>query len=426
MFRPSSSLLFRPMPILNKLHQPLPLTPRQSTQLLNLLSTSFRQQLDLEHPMFRTDSNTDQKSTHSALRSSLSDHDKNPTDRHMHSVLTNPLFSVSPGTGKRNGTSGTLRDPMDVFSQAVANGMMTTSYARACLAAKKKRIVESSVLVIRDGMKESGAGLQVLKWLVSSGTTNSNEFLKDQEFVKIMMEYMVAEGLQESAWKWIKKSLQNFSEVFLNSSQAIARAQIEFAMPLLYLVKAEAANTDSSTSLDAAYVTLSRAAGYLGGLATRDMLTILGTPGRFLIRSSIMPSCTRPPPSEAAFESFLSLIPVITRSPTRYYAFLSLHHPTKPSPDLVLDYIRNIQLKKSSPEETRSQRTIFIESSNIQVGLDTAKLLLLQHRYTEADEVMQYLQTHYPVQLGIKERRQLEQAKAEATSLELLERLGLA
>ncbi|KAL2067402.1 hypothetical protein VTL71DRAFT_1827 [Oculimacula yallundae] len=424
MFRPSQSLLFRPMPILNKLHQPLPLTPRQSTQLLNLLSTSFRQQLDLEHSKFRADINPTHSSSRRTRRSSLSDHDRTSTDRHMYSVLTNPLFSITPE--EENGSTGPSRDPMDVFKQAVAKGMMTTSYAKACLAAKKTQIVKSSVLNVRDGMRDSGAGLQVLKWLVSSGTTNTTEFLNDHAFVRIMMEYMVAEGLQEAAWKWVKRSLESFSELSLLSSQNMARAQKEMTTPLLFLVRAEAANADSSTSLNAAYITLSRAAGYLGGLSKRTMLDLLGPPGWFLIRTSIMPDSSRPPPSEAAFESFLSLVPVITRTPTRYFAYLNLLHPTKPNADLALDYIRSVNAKKSAQTNSQSEPTTVTDYQNIQLGLDTAKFLLVQHRYTDADQVMEFLRTHYPEQLGIKERRQLEQAKAEATSLELLERLGLA
>merc|ERR1712093_580939 len=388
MFRPSQSLLFRPMPVLNKLkiHHPLPLNPRESKQLLNLLTASFRQQLDTEHPHFRIDGTTNGSREHQSPRRSRRasfQEEKTPTDRHMHSLLTNPLFNVSPEN--KNSNVVFSRDPMDIFSQAVAKGMMTTSYAKACLSAKKIQIIRSSVLNVRDGMRDSGAGLKVLKWLVSSGTTNNTEFLKDVAFVKIMMEYTVAEGLQEAAWKWVKKSLDNLPALSLLSGEEFSGAQKEIVGPLLL------------------------------------------PPGWFLIRASVMPHSSRPPATESAFESFLSLIPVIAKHPARYFAHLSLLHPTSPNPDLALNYIRSIHLSKSG--QTRSQRLNPATESdhhNIQLGLDTANFLLQHHRYTEADEVMDFLRSHYPKQLGIKEMRQLEQAKAEASSLELLERLGLA
>ncbi|KAK0104603.1 hypothetical protein ONS95_004889 [Cadophora gregata] len=428
MFRPSQSLLFRPMPILKKLkiHHPLPLSPRESKQLLNLLTASFRQQLDTEHPQFRTDGNAnvlhEHLSTRRSRRSSFSE-DKTPTARHMHSLLTNPLFNISPG--KKNSNVVFSRDPMDIFSQAVAKGMMTTSHAKACLTAKKAQIVRSSVLNVRDGMKDSGAGLKVLKWLVSSGTTNNTEFLKDDAFVKIMMEYMVAEGLQEAAWKWVKTSLENLPKLCLLSGEDFARAQKEVVGPLMLLVRAEAADSGSPTSLDAAYMAMSRAAGYLGGLSTPEVTTVLGPPGWFLIRASVMPKSSRPPPSENAFESFLSLIPVITKSPARYFAHLSLLHPTNPNPDLALDHIRSVASKSRQKKSSLSKPARESDHHNIQLGLDAANFLLQYHRYTEADEVMEFLRSRYPKQLGIKEMRQLEQAKAEASSLELLERLGL-
>lgn len=315
---------------------------------------------------------------------------------------------------------------MDIFDQAVAKGMMTTGYAKACLTAKKVQIVRSSVLSIRDGMAESGAGLKVLKWLISSGTANNVEFLKDMPFAKILMEFMIAEGLQEAAWKWIKKAVENLPKLSFLSKEAFVQAQKDTVGPLVLLVRAEA--SDHASSLDAAYIALSRAAGYLKGLSTAEMMKVLGPPGWFLIRESVMSNSTRPQPSEAGFESFLSLVPVVTKRPDRYFAHLSLLHPTKPSPDLALDYIRSIDAKKSREEISRTKSFAATESDkhNIQLGLDTANFLLEHHRYSEADQVMNFLRTNYPAQLGIKERRQLEQARAEASSLELLEGLGLA
>lgn len=341
----------------------------------------------------------------------------------MHSLLTNPLFNLPPEL--RTGNVVYSRDPMDIFTQAVAKGMMTTSYAKACLTAKKVQIVQSAVLNVRDGMKKSRAGMQVLKWLVSSGTTNTTDFLKDGDFAMILMEYIVAEGLQETAWKWVKKALENFSALSLLSGKEFVQAQREVVGPLLYLVRAEATSPDSPTNLDAAYMAMSRAAGYLGGLSRSEMHRVLSPPGRFLIRGSLIPRASRPPPSEAAFESFLSLIPVISNNHRRYFAHLSLLHPTKPNADLALEYIQALEAT-SQQTGPISKPATESDHENIQLGLDTANCLLVQHRYTEADQVMEFLRSNYPKQLGIKEMRQLEQAKAEASSLELLERLGLA
>src|SRR5437868_6282785 len=104
MFRHSQPLLFRPMPTLNKfkIHHPLPLSPRESKLLLNLLTTSFRNQLDKAHgfraeldPKAAVDSHA--PNAGKERRRSQSDFDmRRPTDLHLISVLTNPLFNVSP------------------------------------------------------------------------------------------------------------------------------------------------------------------------------------------------------------------------------------------------------------------------------------------------------------------------------------------
>ncbi len=342
----------------------------------------------------------------------------------MHSLLMNPLFNISPEIS--GGRLAVTRDPMNIFDQAVAKGMMTASYAKACLSARKVQIVRSSVLSIRDGMRESGAGLKVLRWLISSGTANNVEFLKDMPFAKILMEFMVAEGLQEAAWKWVKKAFENLPKLSSLEREEFVQIQKDVVGPLVLLIRAEA--SDHTSSLDTAYIALSRAAGYLKGVSTAEMMTALGPPGLFLIRESIMSNSARPSPSEASFESFLSLIPVVTKRPDRYFAHLSLLHPTKPSPDLALEYIQGLDAKASREgiSWTKSFAVTESEKHNIQLGLDTANFLLENHRYTEADQVMDFLRSNYPAQLGIKERRQLEQARAEASSLELLEGLGLA
>lgn len=313
---------------------------------------------------------------------------------------------------------------MDVFDQAVAKGMMTTTYAKACLQAKKSQINRSSISNIRDGMKKSGAGLKVLKWLLASGTTNNIEFLDDAAFAKILMEYMVAEDLQEAAWKWIKISLERHPALAFLSGPELAQARLKVVGPLVLLVRAEAEN--KLKSLDSAYIALSRAAGYLHGLSTPEMTNVLGVPGWFLFKTSIQSRGTRPAPGDACFESFLSLVPVTTLRPGRQIAYLNLIHPTRPSPEKALEYFESVSMNSPIGLVNKSKAHLEVRNISIQLGLDTASVLLELHRYSEARWVLEVLRTAFPQQLGIEEMKQLKQAKAEASSLELLEGLCLA
>lgn len=335
----------------------------------------------------------------------------------MHSMLTNPLFNYEH---TNNGASqNSPMQPMQVFDLAVAKGMMNVNYAKALLKADKRAIVASHVPNVRDGMKESGAGLKVLKWLKSSGTSNDLSFLQDEAFGGILIEYLVAEGLEEAVWTWIKKSFEGIP--FLSSLEAPLwkHARREIVTPLMTLIKAK---STGHGSLDSAYMCLSRAAGYLKGMPTAMMINILGPPGHFLAVEALSTHSTRAASNASDFGSFISLLPVIFaegKSLEYYTARFSLIHPSQPSVDLSLEFLKTIGLEPCRPAFKRGY---------IQLGLDSANYLLEKDRVKEALWVMDVLRVNFPKQLGVfaEQKKQLEEAKAEASVMELLEGLSLA
>jgi len=318
-----------------------------------------------------------------------------------------------------------MPDPMEIFDQAVAKGLMSTQYAYICLAGVKRNIVQSSVLDISDGMKDSGAGLKVLKWLVSSGTANENEFFKQPNgFADLLIQFLVAEGLQETIWTWIKRALDRRPNIDKLKGLARLEARQDTIRPLMLLLNAE--TMGPVVSLDNAYLCLSRAAGYFKSSSIADMRPFLGPPGGLLAHRTIFRSHATP--SESSFESFLGLIPSITTDSDYYLAHLNVIHPTSPTPDFAMNYLSKRMDSTSGSLPELSSKSVFRQSRyRIQFCLDTAKLLLETERFGEAHWVMDLLRTNYPKQLGVREEsQQLEQARAEASSLELLERLSLA
>jgi len=422
MFRHTNvTLTLKQMPTLNKfkIHPPLPLSPRESKQLLNLLTTSFRYHLDKAHG-FRTelDKTTGRFNAYNTVkerRRSQSDSDiKPPTDSYLISVLTNPLFNAGAGS------SFASNDAMSIFQRGEARGLMNIHYAKLCLIAKKKAIIQSPILTIRQGMKESGAGLQVLRWLVASGSTESNEFLGDNKFADILMEFMVAEELQEAAWKWIKRGLEDLSQLFTLSGKERSAARKVIVRPLLSLVKAEAAGSET---LDSAYICLSRAASYLTGLSRSQMILVLGPPGSFLSHATSMIQSDHLPPSESAFDSFLSLVPVITNITGYHFAQLKLRHPTRPSADTALAFLQEME---SGSVDNLNLTTSPRPQDIITLGLSASRFLLEESQFEDAEWVMNYLQKNFAQELGVNIESALDKAKAEASSLNLLEGLTLA
>ncbi len=310
---------------------------------------------------------------------------------------------------------------MELFEKAVAKGMMDTRSAYACLRKEREKIVKSPVLSIRDGMKESGAGMKVLKWLVSSGTANSNEFLKHNGFSELLMQFMVAEGLQEVAWMWVKRAIEGRPDIHSSWGLAKVEACQAAVRPVIFLMKAELAWT--GVSLDTAYLCLSRAAGYFKSAPVREMRSFLNVPGTFLAKATFFGA--HEPSSEANFESFLSLVPAIFKNSDYYFAHLNVLHPTKPTPDFALDYLsRHMDVTMEFSKTIRAGA--MQNHSRIHLCLDTARLLLETERYGEAHWVMDFLRSKYPRQLGVQEDGQLKQARAEASTLRLLEGLSLA
>jgi hypothetical protein len=180
-------------------------------------------------------------------------------------------------------------------------------------------------------------------------------------------------------------------------------------------------------TLDAAYLCLSRAAGYLTGFSSTEMINILGPPGRYLSHETAMSRFHHPPATGSAFDSFLALVPVISAIHADYhFAHLKLLHPDQPSADSALAYLKKLDAWQTAHASPRYKSGSAMENRVIQLSLDAAKYLLERERLHDAQWVMQYLRTYYPKQLGVARKEQLKQAKAEAASLQLLEGLSLA
>ena len=435
MFHSTPNLMFRPIASLGhfKIHPPLPLNPRESKQLLNLLTTSFRQQLDREHGTFRPEADGNgnvlansscsnpapgKRRRHSQSRTER----RLPTDRHLHSILTNPLFSYGPE--KPDLRTQNLRDPMDIFDEACAKGFMKVEYALACLKAKKNMIVQSSVLSVREAMKDSGAGSRVLRWLISSGGADDVTFLRDEAFSEILVDFLVAEELQIAVWAWMDKLFATMPTT--NLRQAADPTAKTVAHLLGVLIKAEAAGY---VSLDAAFASFIKAKGLLNKLQ-HPTRPILWKAGLFLSRESTFGSSSHLAPSPTMFNAFLDIVPAFTSRKDLHLSHLLLHHPSQPDVGLALRFLKKVKADLSISADAASHGSSsyknYPDSRLISLGLDTAKLLLEQDQNASARWVMNFLQETYAKQLGLTQKKQFKQAQAEASSIELLKSLNLA
>lgn len=439
MFQPTPFLTFRTVTSLGllRIHRSIPLSPEESARLLNLLTISFRRQLDLEHGTVGSERGAGYKVLDSISPSKLP-HEKHqqhmqsrpnvrsPTDSHLHSILTNPLFkNVEKGS---NIKSLQLRDPMEIFDEAYAKGFMKVEYAAACLKATKQRIKRSSAPSVRDGMKHSGAGSKTLKWMLASGVADDKSFLKNEGFSEVLIDFLVAEELESVIWTWVETSILESSS-FGAKPASIPSTRIARQL-LYYLVKAQ---TSESTSLEIAFRSLGRVENMLSGLEYRCE-TVLQRSAKHLYNTVVHQPASPGRSSPEMFDLFLSIISkVMPLGNEIAVPSLLLHHPTKPDAKPALKFLEKVKNIVSATSEPESRHAAFRarycnDAIIMNLGLNTAKFLFEHDQHTKACWVMKFLDETFgnllgPRQVGLFSLH--NQVQAESSSLELLNSLNL-
>ncbi|KAI9786645.1 MAG: hypothetical protein M1839_006196 [Geoglossum umbratile] len=434
--RPSALLSLRSL--VSKIHPRLPLDQRESQQLLSLLTSSFRHHLNSEYPLFRTDEIQDQftdkpgrngargrarqgaaaRSGSEKLMSSAA------AQHHFGSILTSPLFTKRrrsssprrPGDGARKCSLEDVRrivnDPMGMFEENVALGAATVDMATFCLTTHMKEILGSSILPVREGMRESGAGTKVLKWMWSSGLSASNDFLADERFVSALVPFLVVEGHSDVAWFWMKRSVAANKNPNVVSTPAYLQhsATREKRGLLLKLVEAE---LNYGGGIDTAIGVLQRAADGAEAILALDVpghgspKMVTGAARAFLapagklLYSHCMRLLSTSNLSPAALDTFLTVIPKFSPIPELYQAWLRMYHPSDPSAHPAVRLLRSASRASSvlhGGGGLGKQRRVWIR-----FGLDTARVLLKEEQWEDGAWVLGALQTSFPEELGLRD-----------------------
>ncbi len=320
--------------LLPQIHQPLPLSRRESQQLLDSITSSFRKNLDKEHPWQTEDAGSPStKEDESPPKSTR----YRPTDRHLRAILSNPLFSLPQHEQPASIPPATTKNPFDVFDAAVAKGLMTIRRAAGFLAIVRAQTMRGETALDRSNLASTGAGLRVLQWLRASGQESDLRFLSDSALIPQLLPFMYAEGLEEVAWTW----LAQLSSDHLRSAELESGHGKVSAQPLSILLRAiiREANQSvvaSKSNLDGSYSALLRADQILPKdyrIASRGLRAAWAE----LSWVSTVDAWERPKPSVPLFESFVNLgrpfdLPLDL-------AHLELHHPTTPSSNSALSYM---------------------------------------------------------------------------------------
>ncbi|KAF2828613.1 hypothetical protein CC86DRAFT_195663 [Ophiobolus disseminans] len=406
-----------------KLHPQLPLSARESQQLLTLLTTSFRAHLDREHPVPHYKNAQKPSGSHAQRSPSPS---RVPASyasatRHIDSIVTNPLFAVKPRRRASDPTAvDVLRDPVGWFIDQIATGAATLPKAATCLDLLEIAPETSSRLY-----NGKSRAFVLAEWLRSSGLDKSREFVElhsskpKQGFGNMALQRLVtllfAEGEAAAPWRWfIRSQDQRVRETALDANKVAT-----FRQHLLWKMVFSQANLSLDVGL-AVFMQAFRMAEMEG---IESSYTVLRPAGAHLVNRIVAtPDYTIEP---QLYQSFLiSSRQWLGNWSQAVESMLWLNHPTQKTATPALEYIRDPSGAVSHAHATQSRRHFLV-----QLCLGVARQLLEEERYTEAQVAMQFIKDHFsdivlskpPVAVPQTSSRAKERKEKE--NLELLDRL---
>ena len=345
----TSLLSFKAWP---KIHQPLPRTPRESQQLLNALTSSFRRQLDRTYPSPNT---TGQTSDRPPLNTESSAH---ATDQHLHSILDNPLFRIVPQKMQTvdrdpNSTPSTQRSenaselPMVLFDQAFAAGTATPAFITDCLKSQLLLARSSGEKELRNAMKITRAGSKVANWFWASDGASRQSLLHNRASTGSLTKFMVAESLQDTVLEWLKMLLTG-DLGGVDGNMTLDRARVTFNHLLQDLLDAEI-RYGAGLSSAITYYLRARRLQILSGELHADLKaakSLLLAPGAQLARTL---EEQKPSPTELPihiFNDYAEIISALSSSRSLLYSSVTLCHPTHPDPTPFIHYVDSLSPKK--------------------------------------------------------------------------------
>jgi hypothetical protein len=407
----------------SRIHPPLARTPRESQQLLSALISSFRRQLDEQHPPIQEEH---QKKRTSGKREDV---EAKPMPRsaasanyHMQFILDHPLFgppkpeprSFEVASGLQgSGILGKVRmlhDPMAYFDQIVAMGSATAENIGSCLEAQRKASLNSSEIDTRESMRKSGAGSRVVRWFTTTTDDNKAAFLKSGA-VRKAVPFLLAEGLHDVFWRWI------VTPRTLDSKSPSDVLQMQRNVMLEFLRGEIGIGEGATGAIDMFLKAASRSPIFLVG--QKPIKSPLPAAGLYLTK--VLVDSKRKNGhisiSEEQFEGFSRAQKQLCPFWKDWSAALVLCHPSRPDPTQALNYIRSGEpIPTTSNERLRNQR--------LHLYLDTAQVLLGQNRFEEADFVLGFVKTSFlqaEVDIYGKKERTSAQDLVNAAMLEKLD-----
>lgn len=196
----------------SKLHPQLPLTNQESSRLLNALTSAFRQKLDEAHPRNTNEDSKHTVSSNTISKSASAFHSSAAhTDKHLESVLTNPLLGgrvLDYGTAKVDLTRNPHQDPIRLLEEYHEKGAASVPIAELCLSHVRHSVQRLPLNQQQATIDDIEPGRRTFKWLLETNLYDSKSYADNLAFIEHLVFFLVSEGRTENVWSWIKLDIK--------------------------------------------------------------------------------------------------------------------------------------------------------------------------------------------------------------------------
>ncbi|RMZ71774.1 Proteasome subunit beta type-1 [Pyrenophora seminiperda CCB06] len=380
----------------SKLHPQLPLSPRESQQLLSLLTSSFRAHLDREHPLGASESSQER----ATLRPSLSNGQRGPSPmgaaassyasatQHIDSILNNPLFAVKPRRrGSESAAMDVLRDPLTWFVNEIAAGSATLSKAAMCLEMLDKTPNQDA----SRAQNQTRLAMALDSWLRSSGLENSKQFMElcvaksghGSRFLERLVALLRAQVETDAPWRWfIRPNEQRVKETGLDIAKVVT-----FRQQVLLKMVSTVPNAEFKKSM----VVFMCAFRNMENAGYESAYSVLRSAGGSLVNRITANTDLALTVDVELYQSFLSSSQRWLRDWSRAVeAMLWLYHPSRPNTRPGLLFIQDPTGALAYVKSTPSRKNFLV-----QLCLAVSQQLIHEKKFAEARAVMAFTREHF-------------------------------
>lgn len=382
----------------SKIHPQLPLTPRESSQLLGILTTSFNKQLDLHHPTALTKATPSSPHTPSRLAPLCQLSAAVSANDHLSSLLSSPLLSKKPSSASSSKSSfeaitapfhlqGQLRwleDKIATASVTIDDFAVILRNIRTALASHPGTTIKA--------IKDSSAGSKILRWIRTSGRTSEKDIMSSgslkgprvSTFVRnTLIDILVIQGRQDSVWYWLNYT-RHIPKKSIFSRLLFSEIQFGFGIEAAMVAFLDAPSR-----------------GYSGHRSAAPIIS------HYLSAAS----------PTASPDVFLRFLDTLRTQPENSFPFavMSLFHPGGSSFNEGMVYVTAQLNKAMATGQIDVSPTL--RRPHVAFYLKLARTLLSVSQTENAALVLRVAQQYFPRELGIEEKQlELESTISESAS----------